>query len=247
MFVSTATLVILTISAFMSAVIASIMGMAGGVLFLGILASFVETKYVVPLYAVIMVVSNSTRLVLFFKHINWRIVGFYIIGLLPGALIGIYIFRLLPKDFIKLMMGLFILGIVAFPVKNRKGGQQEKIFVAVGFVAGFIGIFFGASGPFTSIFYMRQGIIKEELVGTKAVCQTIDHLIKICLFGFIGISVTSAGTTIGYLSVAVIGGTFIGKKLLNRISDRAFMVIFKILLLIIAARIVVIQIVRMIG
>ena len=115
MLLSAGTLIILTISALFSSVIAGTSGMAGGVLFLGVLASLVETKYVVPLFAVVMAISNSTRIILFFKHINWRIFGYYTLGLLPGALLGIYIFRLLPKDLITLMMGIFILLAISWP------------------------------------------------------------------------------------------------------------------------------------
>ena len=126
MIVPISTLVILTLSAFFCSVIAGMMGMAGGVLFFGILASFIETTYVVPLYAVVMIVSSISRSVLFYKHIQWRIVFRYALGLLPGALLGIYVFRLLPKDLIKLMMGIFILVVIFYP-KGVIGSVREYL------------------------------------------------------------------------------------------------------------------------
>ena len=142
--------------------------MAGGVMFLGILASFIETSYVVPIYAVVMMISAGSRTVLFYNHINWQIFLRYTVGLLPGALLGIYIFQLLPKDLIKLGMGVFILLTIFLPVTRKESRLETFIFLPVGFVAGLIGIFFGASGPFTSSFYLRQGIIKEALIATKS-------------------------------------------------------------------------------
>lgn len=245
MIVSLSTLVILTISAFCSSIIAGMMGMAGGVLFLGILASFIETTYVVPLYAVVMIVSSISRSVLFYKHIQWRIVFRYALGLLPGALLGIYVFRLLPKDLIKLMMGIFILVVIFFPVTKKEKRLNAGIFFPVGLVAGFIGIFFGASGPFTSSFYIRQGIIKEALIATKATCALLEHMLKIALFGLIGVNVLVYGNLILYLGLAVIPGIYVGKRLLNKISDRTFMVAFKVLLGILAVRIIVLQVYKM--
>jgi uncharacterized membrane protein YfcA len=242
MTISLSSLVILTISTFCCSVIAGMMGVAGGVLFVGILASFVETIYVVPLYAVVMIVSAGSRSVLFHKHINWRIVFRYTMGLLPGALLGIYVFKLLPKDLIKLLMGVFILVTIFLPVTKKEAHLNIGIFFLVGLVAGFIGIFFGASGPFTSSFYIRQGIIKEALIATKATCTLLDHALKIFLFGLIGINVLAYGNIVLYLIMAVIPGVYVGKLLLNKISDKAFLVALKVLLCVLAVRIIVLQI-----
>lgn len=241
MLISVQTLIILTLAAFFTSIIAGSIGMAGGVIFVGILASFVDITYVVPLHAALMIISNGSRIILFLKHINWRIVGFYSLGLLPGAVAGIYIFRLLPKDLIKLMMGIFILVAILVPVGKAKTGLDERVFVFVGLLAGFFGIFFGASGPITAPFYIRRGIIKEELIATKAACQALDHLVKVPLFGLIGINVLVYWDIIIYLSFAIIAGIFIGKRLVKRLSDKAFISIFKFVLIVIAVRIIVIQ------
>ncbi len=247
MAISTSALIILTLSCFFTSIVSGMLGMAGGALFLGVLASFVETTFVVPLYALVMVVSAGSRTIFFVKHINWRIVVFYILGLLPGAFLGIYIFRLLPKDLIKLLMGIFILLAVFLPLSRKEYRLNIKMFAPVGFVAGFIGIFFGASGLFTGSFYVRQGIIKEELIATKSTCAIFDHLLKIFLFGLIGINVFSFGTPIILLMVAVIPGIYVGKKLLHGLSDKAFIIVFKSILVVLAARIIYIQLTRMLA
>ncbi len=131
------------------------------------------------------------------------------------------------------------------PVTKKENFLEAGIFFPVGLVAGFIGIFFGASGPFTSSFYIRQGIIKEALIATKSTCSLLDHLLKISLFGLIGINVLTYGNLILYLVLAVIPGIYVGKRLLNKISDRTFMLAFKVLLGILAVRIIVLQIYKM--
>jgi uncharacterized membrane protein YfcA len=156
--------------------------------------------------------------------------------------VGIFVFRLLPKDLIKLLMGVFILIAVFLPVTKKEKLLDAGIFIPVGLVAGFIGIFFGASGPFTSSFYIRQGIIKEALIATKATCAMLDHTLKISLFGLIGINVLAYGNLVLCLILAVIPGIYIGKRLVNKISDKAFMIAFKVILCILAVRIIVLQI-----
>jgi len=241
MLISFATLIILSLSAFFTSILAGTIGMGGGVIFVGILASFIDIAYVIPLHAALMVISNASRIVLFFKHINWRIVGFYALGLLPGSLAGIYIFRLLPKDLIKLMIGVFIIVAVITPLNPSKTSIGDKVFSLVGLLAGFFGIFFGASGPITAPFYIRRGIIKENFIATKAACQVLDHLVKIPLFGFIGINILPYWDVIVYLSLAVILGTLVGKRLVKRLSEKAFISIFKFVMIVIAVRMIVLQ------
>ncbi len=223
------------------------MGMAGGVLFLGILASFVETTFIVPIYATVMMVSSGARTTIFHKHINWPIVFRYVLGLLPGAFLGIFIFQLLPKDVIKLAMGIFIMVMIFLPVSKKKNRMDRWIFLPVGLAAGFFGIFFGASGPLTSPFYVRQGIIKEAMIGTKSFCSLLEHTLKIFLFGMIGINVMDYGTLLLCLVLAVVPGIYIGKLLLNTISDRIFLIAFNVLLFFLAARIIIQQLYKMIA
>lgn len=211
---------------------------------LAVIALLVDTAYVVPLHASIQLVNNSTRLILFFKHIKWKIMLFFVIGILPGAVCGIFIFKMLDANLVKLLMGVFILAITYMPKSKKQTAVSYALFLPVGFVSGFIGIFFGAIGPFIAPFFLRKDVIKEELVATKAACQAISHIIKIPLFGFIGINVFTAWPLFVCLSLTVIVGTIIGKRLLNKISDDMFRKIFKILLTIIGLKIVLTQIIH---
>jgi hypothetical protein len=244
---SLSSLVILTTSVFLCSIVSGMMGMAGGVLFLGILASFIETTYIVPIYATVMIVSSGARTAIFYRYINWRIVFRYSLGLLPGALLGIFIFQLLPKDIIKLGMGIFIMMMIFLPVSKKESRLDMWIFLPVGFAAGFFGIFFGASGPLTSPFYVRQGIIKGAMIGTKSFCSLLEHTVKIALFGMIGVNVLDYGKLLFYLALGVVPGIYIGKLLLNRISDRSFLIAFKVLLFFLAARIIYQQLAKMIS
>jgi uncharacterized membrane protein YfcA len=244
---SAASLIILIITSVLTSIISGMTGMAGGTILLAIIASIVETAYVVPLHATVQLVSNSTRSLLFFKHIKWKIIIFFLIGILPGALIGIYLFKLLDKDLIKLLMGIFIIVVIYLPKSKKESNSSFSSFLPVGFISGLIGIFFGAIGPFIAPFFMRKDVIKEELVATKAACQSISHIIKIGLFGFIGINILSYWHVLLYLCLAVIIGTIVGKKLLTKMSDVVFRRVFRILLTIIALRIIILQVIKLLN
>ncbi len=233
------TTLVLSITSLLAAIIGGATGLGGGTLLLAIIMLLVKTEYVIPLHAALQFISNGTRVTIFRKNINRKITGYFMIGILPGVLLGIYTFTLLDKSTIRLVMALFILISVYMPKFKSSGDTNLRIFIPVGFVAGVIGIFFGAIGPFISPFFLRNDILKEELVATKATVQLISHFLKIPLFGFIGINVFQYWPLILTLSIFLIAGTFIGKKLLSKLSDKHFKYIFKIILTLIAIRMLV--------
>ena len=233
------TILVLSITSLLAAIIGGATGLGGGTLLLAIIMMLVSTEYVIPLHAALQFISNGTRVTIFWKHVNWGITGYFMVGILPGVLLGIYTFTLLDKSTIRLVMALFILLSVHLPKFKSSGDPNLKIFIPVGFVSGVIGIFFGAIGPFISPFFLRNDILKEELVATKATVQLISHFLKIPLFGFIGINVFHYWPLILILSIFLIAGTLIGKKLLNKLSKKHFKNIFKIILTLIAIRMLV--------
>ena len=238
---------ILVVAALFASIVSGMTGMAGGTILLAVMVMVVETSSVVPLHAGVQLVSNSTRVVLFFKHIKWRILLLFIAGIIPGALVGIFIFRSIDKEVVKLLMGIFILLVTYAPKSKREVRASYNLFLPVGLVAGVIGIFFGAIGPFIAPFFVRKDVLKEELVATKAACQAVTHVIKIFLFGFIGINVLDMWKIFLPLCAVVIIGTLIGKKLLGRMSDALFKKIFKVILTLIALNIIILQIVKLSG
>ena len=247
MALSLTSLIILTIAALVTSTISGMTGMGGGTIQLAIIASIVDAAYIVPLHGTVQLISSSTRLILFFKSIQWKIIFFFIIGVLPGAFLGIYIFTLLDKTIVKLLLGIFILLITYLPKTKKESTSSFVNFLPVGFVSGLIGIFFGAIGPFIAPFFVRKDVIKEELVATKATCQAITHVIKIPLFGFIGANVLVHWNILLYLCVAVIIGTIVGKNMLRRMSDTTFKKVFNVLLTIIALRIIVLQMIKLLN
>jgi len=239
---SFSTLLILMASTLAGSAVSGMTGLAGGTFILAVIASVVQTEYIIPLHAVVAFMSNGTRITVFYRHVKWRVVGFFVLGMLPGAVVGINVFKMLDEQVIRLAMGAFILAVVFLPMngKGKMGGYRT--FVPVGFFAGLLGIFFGSVGPLIARFFLRSDISKEELVGTKAACQAVGHLVKIPLFGMvIGANVLVYGRVLVYLGVMVVVGVLAGKLMLHRISERVFRIIYKALLAMIALRIIIVE------
>lgn len=75
------------------------MGMAGGIMLLVIIASLTETIYIVPLYSSVQLISNTTRLLLFFKHIHWDVLVVLGAAVILGTFLGKKILTKIPDRY----------------------------------------------------------------------------------------------------------------------------------------------------
>jgi uncharacterized membrane protein YfcA len=80
--------------------------------------------------------------------------------------------------------------------------------------------------------------VRQAIVGTKAACQTLGHVAKIILYGAIGFAFGDYLTLLLGMSVLVITGTWVGSRLLDRVNERAFTILFRTALTLVALRLV---------
>ena len=78
-----------------------------------------------------------------------------------------------------------------------------------------------------------------QITGTFASCMTLQHGLKAFVFTFVGFSFAQwAGLIIIMIASGALG-TFIGLKVLKRVPAKKFTVIFKVVVTILALRLVV--------
>ena len=92
-----------------TAFLSGIFGMAGGMVLMGVLLAVMPLPAAMALHAVTQMASNAWRAVLWRRHINWRPVGFFLIGNL-AALAVWSVFQWVPEKAVALLM----LGVTPF-------------------------------------------------------------------------------------------------------------------------------------
>lgn len=86
----------------------------------------------------------------------------------------------------------------------------------------------GASGPLLDAFYLSTDTDHRRVVATKAVTQTIGHVVKVAYYGFVIGHLADAATApiaawliVGVMAVAIVGAR-IGTALLDRLDATRF-------------------------
>ena len=215
---------LILVSAAITACISGIFGMAGGMIFMGIIASVMGVAEAMVVHGVVQSISNSSRAWLLRPDIRWDILGYKLLGALPA------IAALAMISFVPDKATLFIvLGLLPFILWLPKGvfqGDASKPSNAIicGAMVMGLNLSAGVAGPALDFFYVKTNLTRKEIVATKAVTMFASHLVKIVYFGLPLIATTGL-TTLPPLWVfaaavpCIILGTFIGTRILHRLSD----------------------------
>ncbi|MGB0732322.1 MAG: TSUP family transporter, partial [Pontibacterium sp.] len=79
---------------------------------------------------------------------------------------------------------------------------------------------------------------KFRATATFAACMTVQHILKLAVFAFVGFSLVSWLPLVAAMIVSGMLGTWMGLKVLNKLSARYFDKIFKGLITVLAIRLI---------
>lgn len=212
----------MALAAFFTAVFHSVSGLAGALLLVIVLAPFLGIKTVVPLVAVVVTISNTTRLWVFRRELVRPIFISLVTTALPGMVAGALIFVHLPVKIIALLLAIFL--IISIPgrrlLKNRGIKVGRLGFAAIGPVYGVIsGVTMGA-GLFLAPFFLGAGLAGGQIIAMTGALGITLNITKMIVFGaspLLNISMIGVGLIMG---LCTIPGAYVGRWILHRTSIR---------------------------
>lgn len=242
------TVAVLALAALVTATVSGIIGMGGGILLLAVIFSFLPHQDAIPVHAVVQLASNGTRLLAFLGNVDWPTIGRFALGAVPGAAAGATLLWLLgspdrSEPYLKMAVGVYIALSLVIPLRLSKDGQASgRAFTLLGLVAGTAALTLGAIGPLIAPLFARHGFVKERLIATKAVCQAMMHLLKLPAFLIIrDLDVQRLGLLAVVMVAMVIPGTLLGKRLLQYVTEKHFVMLYRAALILAACKLVLID------
>lgn len=236
--------VVLAILAFATSMLSAIVGMAGGIILLSVMLLVLDPLVALPIHAIIQLASNGSRSLVQRKHVKWSLVWRYAILLLPMGYIALQFAREIQPNHLKAAIGVFVLVAtwkrtwLTFGAKP-KAEHANRTFFVLGAAAGALNVVVGAVGPLIAPFFLGIGLERQAIIGTKAFCQMIGHIVKIILFGAAGFLFVEYLGLYAMAIPAVFIGTWVGSKLLDKVNEKQFTVLFKTALTLIALFLIV--------
>lgn len=222
-------LLVAAVAAGVLAWVSAIAGFGGAVLLLPVFTALFGLRVAVLVLTLTQIVSNGGRVWFNRDEINWRLVGLFAIGAVPAALIGGLALAKAPLAALKRVLGVFLLGVVAWRHFGRKPrAPKDPTFVGVGAASGFGSALLGSVGPLTAPFFLAYGLSKGAYIGTEAASALVMHGAKLAAYGA-GDLLTSQVLMVGAaLTPTTLVGAWLGKRTVERMNDRLFIGVVEI-------------------
>jgi len=220
-------LIIIFISVLVTSFLSGILGMAGGMILMGVLTSILPVQQAMMLHATSQFFSNASRAFIHREHIHFKSIKYYAAGLACSVVLFSLV-NFIPGKFAVFMM----MGIGPFiPLLARGRVKFDFMKPWQSFFCGVIVTCFqltaGVAGPLLDMFFQRIDMTRHQVIATKAFSQSISHVTKFIYFGFIVRQAQSASSPLplwiyfAVIPVAIIGNHF-ATYVLNRLTDNQF-------------------------
>ena len=228
-----AALVLVAASFFTSALTAAF-GVGGGVAMLALLGVFLPVAALIPVHGAVQLGSNTGRAWHQRANIRRDIALPFIAGSLVGAVAGAFLVIQIPDAILKLALGCFIIAVTwtKLPGAARIGAAG---LAAGSAVLALLTMFVGATGPLLATFFAKVlPNDRKQLVATHAAGMTIQHALKVVVFGFAGFAFAQWLPLIAAMVVSGYLGTVYGTRMLDRIPEESFRFWFRIAITLLA-------------
>lgn len=217
------TYLVIIVSVFGTAVLSGILGMAGGMVLMAILVSTVSVSAAMVLHGAVQAMSNGSRTVFLRQHIQWRVLPPYLVG--AALALGAFTALSLVPDagVVLLLVGLMPFLARVTPRLRALDMNHPPTAVVCGTVVTAAQLLAGASGPLLDMFYLNSTLTRHQVVASKAITQTLGHVLKLLYYGMI--IGTADALPLWLYAVAMttaVAGTRVGTRLLDRLADDTF-------------------------
>ena len=226
-------LTLLGLVAFIAAMLAAVTGFGGAAVLLPMLVFVFGVREAVPILTVAQLIGNGSRVWFNRRELDWRVVGWFAMGGVPMALVGGVLFAHAPLKALTRVLGAFlILTVVIRHMPKMKAFKTPlRGFAIIGAASSFLSALLGSVGPLMAPFFLAYGLVKGAYIGTEALSTVVMHVAKLIAYresAVLPVHAVLSGLALGPVMVA---GSFAGKRVVDRIPERVFVLIIDATLL----------------
>jgi uncharacterized membrane protein YfcA len=222
----------LVLAALVGSTVGGVAGFGAGVILLPALALVLGVRTAVVTLTVTMLLGNVSRIWWSRGDIHWPIVRRYLLGAVPGTALGVVVFAGASSAGLSAIIGAFL--IAAVPLRRllltRHFTVRLRHFAPLGAITGVISALVVTTGPMITPFFLAYGLRRGAFIATEASCALAMHLVRGAGFAKLAL-VTRETALLGLtLGATMFVGSWLGRRIVDRLSDRAFLTAIEALL-----------------
>lgn len=226
----------IVLGSFLAAIANAAFANGGAMIILAVTSSVLPVAAIVPLHSTLLIGSTTSRAIVFREHIDWRIAGPFMGGSVLAVAIAARIYVELPESIIASAIGTVMLVAIWLPGISWRPNVRHP-WAIVGFVHSFFSTLF-AYGALLHAVILHTGLRRRQVVATMAASLTAMGVFKITGYALNGFDYRPYLVTIVLSVLVAFAGTWVGKFLIDRVSEAAFRTVFRLFVTLTALRLI---------
>lgn len=205
-------------------VISGIVGTGSSIMLVPVLAYVYGPKAAVPIMAVASVMANLSRILAWWREVDWRAFAAYSITGGPAAFLGARTLLVLPARAVDVAIGAFLLAMI--PGRRWLAAHMIRLnlwhLALFGAIIGFLTGIVVSTGPISVPLFLGYGLVKGAFLATEAAGSLTIYLSKILTFqnaGALPWDMFAKGLVAGS---SLMAGAFIAKPFVLRLQPETF-------------------------
>jgi uncharacterized protein len=207
--------------------ISGIVGTGSSIMLMPVLVYEYGPKQAVPIMAVAAVMANLSRILAWWREVDWRACAAYSLTGIPAAALGARTLLALPSHAVDITIGLFL--IVMVPVRHWLAKHQLKAglwhLALGGAVIGFLTGIVVSTGPLSVPLFLFYGLTKGAFLATEAASSLGLYFSKSITFERLGALTGDVALKGLVAGSSLMSGAFIAKRFVLQLKPDVFRVV----------------------
>jgi uncharacterized membrane protein YfcA len=210
-----------------------IVGFGSSIMLMPVLVIAFGPLQAVPVMAIASIMANLSRVLVWWRDVDWRACAAYSVTGIPAAALGARTLVALPPRLVEIALGVFFIAMI--PARRRLAAGNWRLrlshLAVIGLFVGFLTGIVVSTGPITAPIFLAYGLVKGAFLSTEAAGSLAVYLAKSATFRALGVlpeDVVVKGVTTG---ASLMVGAFVAKRFVLRIPPERFRLLMDALML----------------
>jgi uncharacterized membrane protein YfcA len=204
--------------------ISGVIGTGSSIMLVPVLVWQFGPKEAVPIMAVAAVMGNFSRILAWWREVDWRATAAYSVTAVPSAALGAKTLLVLPSRAVDIAIALFLLAVI--PGRRWLASHNLKLtlwhLAAIGAVLGFVTGIVVTTGPITVPVFLMYGLVKGAFLATEAASSLTMYVAKVLTFRTLGAMPWDTVVRGLIAGGALMAGTFLSKRFVMKLDAETF-------------------------
>jgi uncharacterized membrane protein YfcA len=227
--------------AFAVSILSATFGFGSAMILIPFSSFFLPIKQAIAIITIFFIATNISKIILFRRYIDWKIVFLIWIGAVPMVFVGASLLVYVPSELIERILGaVVLLYVINDYFKFTKHIRLNKAAIAcVGGVYGFSAGITGMSGGIKAALLNHIGLRKERFIAVMSASAILLNFIKTAIYSKSSLVTTEDIPLVVGLIICAFLGTYIGKNLVKTIAPETFRKIILLVLFVVSLKLLI--------